>query len=155
MELEGYSQLAPGTWPISEGRGVHNEIRYSRIARGRGACYYVRMATLTRNADAIAREHTERAVEVIAECMEVFDPRVALAAAQAMLDRGHGKPLTAIIAVPMMRRKQAQLNAISTDDLLEAIEAEYEDIPMLPAPERAALRDPPEFYNPSPDPLLE
>jgi len=137
------------------GPGVHNEIRYSRIARGRGACYYVRMATLTRNADAIAREHTERAVEVIAECMEVFDPRVALAAAQAMLDRGHGKPLTAVIQVPMIRRKQAALNAISTDDLLEAIEAEYEDIPMLPAPERAALRDPPEFYNPPPDPLLE
>ena len=113
------------------------------------------MASLTRNADAIAREHTERAVEVIAECMEVFDARVALAAAQAMLDRGHGKPLTAIIAVPMLRRKQAQLNAISTDDLLEAIEAEYETLPALPPPERDVLRDPPEACNPPPDPLLE
>ena len=117
----------------------------------------MRMATLTRNADAIAREHTERAVEVIAECMEVFDPRVALAAAQAMLDRGHGKPLTAIIAVPMLRRKQAQLNAISTDDLLEAIEAEYEVLPALPPPDKpgANLVSCTENQAPTWDPLLE
>jgi len=108
------------------------------------------------SADALARQHTERAIEVIAECLEVFDPRTALAAAIAMLDRGHGKPLTAIIQVPAQRRKQQQLNAISTDDLLEAIEAEYEVLPALPPPEQPVLRDPPEAYNPPPmDPLFE
>ena len=135
MELEGYSQLAPGTWQKNRGAHIMRKAG-GRICKGRGACYYVRMAkpTLNRPADVIAREHTERAVEVIAEAMEQFDMRVALAAAQAMLDRGHGKPLTAIIQVPMIRRKQAQLNAISTDDLLEAIEAEYETLPALPPP---------------------
>jgi hypothetical protein len=91
------------------------------------------------NADALARLHTERAIEVMAECLEVFDPRVALDAAKALLDRGHGKPLTAVIAVPAGRRLQQQVAAMTTEALMNVIDAEYEDVPVLPPP---AERDP-------------
>ena len=92
------------------------------------------MAKVIRSADAMAREHTEEAIQTIRECMQVFDARVALEAAKAMLDRGHGKPITAIIQVPMAKRMQSQLNALSDDQLLEAIDAEFEDLPKLAAP---------------------
>ena len=41
-----------------------------------------------------AREHTDRAIEVLVEGMADNDSRVRLAAAQALIDRGWGKPLT-------------------------------------------------------------
>lgn len=41
-----------------------------------------------------AREHTERALEVLTEGMESEDEKVRLTAAKEILDRGWGKPLT-------------------------------------------------------------
>lgn len=40
---------------------------------------------------AIAREHTDKAVQVLVEGMESADERVKLAAAKEILDRGYGK----------------------------------------------------------------
>lgn len=45
---------------------------------------------------ALAREHGPKAIERLAELMGGDDPRVAVAAAQALLDRGYGKPAQAI-----------------------------------------------------------
>ena len=72
--------------------------------------------------DTLAREHTERAVETIAEVMN--DPfaenKDRMKAAEQILDRGHGKPSQAIIAVPG-NRQMAALLAGKTDDELMAI----------------------------------
>jgi HEAT repeat protein len=44
----------------------------------------------------LAREHAQRAIERLAELMNGDDPRVAVSAAQALLDRGFGKPAQSI-----------------------------------------------------------
>ncbi len=41
-----------------------------------------------------AREHTDRALEVLAEALADDDHRVRVTAAKELLDRGWGKPLT-------------------------------------------------------------
>lgn len=41
-----------------------------------------------------AREHTDRALEVLVDGMGDKDPRVRVTAAKEVLDRGWGKPLT-------------------------------------------------------------
>lgn len=41
-----------------------------------------------------AREHTDRAIEVLVEGMESDDERIKIAAAREIIDRGYGKPLT-------------------------------------------------------------
>jgi hypothetical protein len=76
-----------------------------------------------RSADSLAREHTERAIEVLAEVMDnpVAEDRDRISAADRLLDRGHGKPLTATIALPANRAQAALLAAMSDDDLLQAI----------------------------------
>ena len=40
----------------------------------------------------IARQHTERAIQVLVRSLESTDERVRIAAANAILDRGFGKP---------------------------------------------------------------
>ena len=95
-----------------------------------------------KNADSLAREHTEQAIDVLAEVMA--DPfaenRERITAANSLLDRGHGKPNQAIIAVPASRQQAALLAAMSDDDLiavlnhvrlprLAPIEAEFAEVP--------------------------
>lgn len=41
-----------------------------------------------------AREHADRAIEVLAEALADADPKVRIAAADKILDRGYGKPVT-------------------------------------------------------------
>ncbi|WP_206438762.1 DUF5681 domain-containing protein [Mesorhizobium sp. M7D.F.Ca.US.005.01.1.1] len=43
---------------------------------------------------AIAREHKDRAIEVLVKGMSDDDARVRITAAKEILDRGYGKPLT-------------------------------------------------------------
>jgi len=45
----------------------------------------------------LAQSHGPRAIERLAELMNGDDPRVAVAASQAILDRGFGKPVQAIV----------------------------------------------------------
>jgi hypothetical protein len=82
------------------------------------------MSKLFRNLDSLAREHTERAVEVIAEVMNdpFAEDRDKIKAAEQLLDRGHGKPLTATIALPASRQQAALLAAMSDSDLMAAIQ---------------------------------
>ena len=83
------------------------------------------MAQLTRSLDALAREHTERAVEVLADVMNdpFAEPRDKIKAADSMLDRGHGKPLTAVIALPASRRQAAMLAAFTDEELMARIQS--------------------------------
>ena len=95
-----------------------------------------------RNADTIAREHTERAIEVIAEIMNdpFAEDRDKIQAADKLLDRGHGKPLTAVIQVPANRAQAAMLAAMSDDDLLKAIQGAA--LPRLTQREFDIIEDP-------------
>ena len=58
-----------------------------------------------------AREHTDKALEVLAEGMADTDPRVRVAAAKEILDRGWGKPLT------MTADVTKQLDQFTDEDL--------------------------------------
>ncbi len=95
-----------------------------------------------RNADILAREHTEDAIQVITEVMNdpFAEDRDKLSAANAILDRGHGKPSQAIIAVPASKAQAALLAAMGDDELmhivnqaqirrLAPIDAEFEVVP--------------------------
>lgn len=44
----------------------------------------------------LARVHTKRAIERLAFWMESDNPKASVAASQALLDRGYGKPAQAI-----------------------------------------------------------
>lgn len=97
--------------------------------------------------DTLAREHTETAIGVLAEVMK--DPfaenRERIAAANAILDRGHGKPNQAIIAVPGNRAIAALLSSKTDDELMAilnstqlprlthqaAIEATFTEVPAI------------------------
>ncbi len=78
---------------------------------------------LFRAADSLAREHTETAVRTIVEVMgdPFAENRDRLRAAEQILDRGHGKPLTATIALPANRQQIAALAALTDDELMAQI----------------------------------
>jgi hypothetical protein len=90
--------------------------------------------TLLHDASALAREHTVEAIDKIATLINSMDPRVALEAAKTMLDRAHGKPLSAVIVVPGNRKNQATLSAMTDAQLMEALEEGEEELPVLPPP---------------------
>jgi hypothetical protein len=79
--------------------------------------------SLFRSADKLAREHTERAISTIAEIMDdpFAESRDRISAAKELLDRGHGKPLTATIALPMSRQQAAALAQMSDDELEQSV----------------------------------
>jgi len=58
-----------------------------------------------------AREHTDKALEVLVEGMADQDPRVRVSAAKEVLDRGWGKPLT------MTADVTKRLDEFTDDDL--------------------------------------
>lgn len=64
-----------------------------------------------------AREHTDKALDVLVEGMDADDPRVRVAAAKEVLDRGWGKPLT------MTADVSNRLDAFNDDELDTAISA--------------------------------
>lgn len=76
-----------------------------------------------RNADAQARDHTEEAIDVLHEIM--VDPsheaKDRLRAAEALLERGHGKAVSAVISVPLERRQKAEMAAMTDEELMAAI----------------------------------
>lgn len=49
---------------------------------------------------ALAREHTETAIQVLAAALADPDPRVQIKAAEVLLDRGYGKPSQTIAGDP-------------------------------------------------------
>ena len=90
--------------------------------------------SLIADASALAREHTVEAIDKIATLINSMDPRVALEAAKTMLDRAHGKPLSAVIVVPGNRKNQATLSAMTDAQLMEELEAGEDPLPTLPPP---------------------
>lgn len=81
---------------------------------------------LFRDASSIAREHTERAIETIAHVMDDWtaEDRDRIAAANALLDRAHGKPVNAVIQVPMNRQIAQQLASMSDEELEQEMMAQ-------------------------------
>ncbi len=111
---------------------------------------------MTRSADSLARDHTEKAIEVLAEILDDEDPKYQIAAAKELLDRGHGKPLNATIHVPASRQ-QAQRLANMTDAELQAALLST-PLPQLAAPqlypEEAEAIEAERAAPTAPDPLL-
>lgn len=64
-----------------------------------------------------AREHTDKAVEVLAEALDDEDRRVRIAAANSLLDRGYGKPIT------MTADVSRKLDELGDDELAAGIDA--------------------------------
>ena len=100
--------------------------------------------------DAQARDHTERAVEVIASIMDdpMAEHRDRLKAANDILDRGHGKPLVATIALPANRAAAARLASMSDEELMNAIQS-------TPLPRLTQSVDRSTVIDNGPDPLLQ
>lgn len=82
-------------------------------------------ATLVRRADQEARKHTAKAIETLVAVMEdeMAKDTDRISAANSILDRGHGKPLSATIQIPVSRAQAERLAELSDDDLLEMIQA--------------------------------
>lgn len=85
--------------------------------------------------DELARLRGAAALDVLEEVMEdtFAEDRDRVRAAEAILDRGYGKPSQAIIQVPATRR-QAALLAGMTDDQLVAI-IEQKQLPRIGPPQ--------------------
>jgi HEAT repeat protein len=94
---------------------------------------------MSRSADALAREHTEAAIEVLREALDDDDTKYRIAAANSLLDRGHGKPLNATIQVPTSRAQAMRLAQMTDEELLAAIKS-------TPLPQLAAPQLSPEEY---------
>jgi hypothetical protein len=99
------------------------------------------MNRVFRSADRLAQEHTETAIETLAEVMR--DPfaenKDRIKAAESLLDRGHGKAAQAVIQLPASREQARRLAAMSDDDLLTVIQAH--ELPRL-SPILEVERDP-------------
>ena len=81
----------------------------------------------------LARIHAPRAIELLADTMETaVEDRDKIRAAEAILDRGYGKPSQAIIAIPASRRQQALLAGMSDEALVAVIESKK--LPRLSQP---------------------
>lgn len=107
---------------------------------------------MSRAIDSIAREHASKAIDTLVEVMT--DPfaenRDRISAADKVLDRGHGKPSQAIIAVPGNRAAAALLASMSDDELMKILN--QTQLPRLSGPSIDA-----EFSEVAPaiDPLLQ
>lgn len=92
------------------------------------------MTTKSKSADAIARDHTEEALKIIRDVM--IDPlnetRDRLRAAETLLDRGHGKAVSAVISIPAGKRLAAQMAEYDDEALLMVIRET--PLPRLGAP---------------------
>ena len=106
------------------------------------------MSRVFRSADSLAREHTEKAIDTLAEVLT--DPfaenKDRIRAAESILDRGHGKAAQAVIQLPASREQARRLAAMSDDDLLEVIQSA--ELPRLTPIQYAAIAD-------EHDPLLD
>lgn len=84
--------------------------------------------------DQLARDLAGEAIKVIAEEMRnpLNEAKDRIKAAEALLERGHGKPAQAIIAVPASRRVAEAAAAMTDEDLIALMKAT--PLPSLAAP---------------------
>jgi hypothetical protein len=72
---------------------------------------------------ALARSHAPRAIEVLANLVDnAVEDKDQIRAAEAILDRGYGKPSQAIIAIPATRRQALAAAAFNDEQLVAIIE---------------------------------
>lgn len=80
---------------------------------------------MSQDATALAREHTSRAIQALADVLDsdFSEPREVIAAANALLDRAHGKPSQAVIMVPSSSNEEVgrKLASMSDAELLIAL----------------------------------
>jgi hypothetical protein len=83
----------------------------------------------------VARTHAGRAIDTLAEVMDdtFAEDKDRIRAAEAILDRGYGKPSQAIIQVPMAQRQRTLLASMSDDQLVAIIEKKQ--LPRLSGPQ--------------------
>jgi HEAT repeat protein len=74
---------------------------------------------------ALARQHTDKAIEVLAAALDDDDARVRVTAAEKLLDRGYGKPLT------MTADVTKRLDEWTDDDIDAAISALKASLPTV------------------------
>lgn len=88
-----------------------------------------------KTADSQARDHTEEAIGVLHDLM--VDPfqeaRDRIRAAESLLERGHGKAVSAVISIPLEKRQRAEVAAMTDEELMAAIRDT--PLPQLAAPE--------------------
>lgn len=87
-----------------------------------------------KTADAQARDHTEEAIQVLHQIMvdPFMEARDRLRAAESLLERGHGKAVSAVISVPLDKRQRAEVAAMTDEELMAAIRDT--PLPRLAAP---------------------
>lgn len=92
------------------------------------------MSSSTKPIDEVAREHAERAVQILADVMEfAAEDRDRIRAAESILDRGYGKASQAIIQVPASKQQAAILAGMTDAQLVAIIEAKQ--LPRLGGPQ--------------------
>lgn len=76
-----------------------------------------------KSADALARDHAKEAIGILHDIMvdPLAENKDRLRAAESLLERGHGKAVSAVISIPVQRRQAAQMASMSDEELLEAI----------------------------------
>lgn len=74
--------------------------------------------------DQHAREYNQRAIETIVEVMEdpFAEDKDKLRAADMLLDRGNGKPISAVIQVPPSQQARALLSSMTDDELIGVLQ---------------------------------
>ena len=94
---------------------------------------------MTKRADQLARSHTEQAIATLAAIMNnaASEDKDRIKAADSLLDRGHGKPLAAVIQLPPSKMQLQLLAAAGDDELLEIMRAK--PLPRLGAPSQDAI----------------
>ena len=77
----------------------------------------------------LAREHGAKAIERLVALMESKKPAIALRAAEAVLDRGYGRPLQAmkLIEDPPEKSKSIDLKQLTDEELKEFMQCEKGD----------------------------
>lgn len=137
----------PGVQPFREPDDEHNRTAASAspLFEPLGA---IRLADaldfpMSRPLDVLAREHAAKAIETVTDIMNDWsaEDKDRLKAADMILDRGHGKPVNATIALPNSNAHRKLLAMLSDEQLMAQIEAaplprlaqdvEFEDVDPL------------------------
>lgn len=93
------------------------------------------------NADSLARMHTAEAVGTLVDVMRnAVKPAERLAAAQAVLDRGHGRAVQAIISVPARQAVALRLAGMSDAELMSIAKSGRGSAPEKGSPQALGAR---------------
>lgn len=86
--------------------------------------YTLQMATTRPTMDQQARDLAPDAISTLHSIMAYGDKDSdRIAAAKELLDRGHGRPVSAVVQIPMTRRTAEALSAMSEDQLFNVVKS--------------------------------